>query len=118
MVTGTAEGLGVKSLGEDLGMKMRVAVWTDSDACRSVANRRGLGKLRHVEVKYLWVQDVVKEGRVEMRRVKGEYNIADHLPKPKRGAEMEWMIGEMGGVMVWSGGGSAQSNLGNAILAR
>jgi hypothetical protein len=45
VVTGTAEGLGVKALGEDMGMKMRVAVWTDSDACRSVANRRGLGKL-------------------------------------------------------------------------
>lgn len=36
MVTGGAEGL---------------RVWTDSSAAKAVANRRGLGKLRHVELK-------------------------------------------------------------------
>ena len=71
MVTGCAEGLGLQSLAEDLGWKTEVQLWTDSSAAKAISNRRGLGKLRHVELKWLWVQDVVKEGRVKLRTVKG-----------------------------------------------
>ena len=65
-------------------------------------------------MKYLWVQDVVREGRVEMRRVDGEDNVADHLTKPKSGMEMEVAVRDMGGEIVWreSGGGRVQKGLG------
>jgi hypothetical protein len=53
LVTGCAAGLGVQALAEDMGYDVEVKVWTDSNAGRSVASRRGLGKLRHVELKYL-----------------------------------------------------------------
>ena len=51
MVTGGAEGLGLQALAEDLGWEVKVRVWTDSSAAKAVANRRCLGKLRHVELK-------------------------------------------------------------------
>ena len=57
-VTGGAEGLGMQSLAEDLGWKVQVRIWTDSSAAKAVANRRGLGKLRYVELKWLCMQDV------------------------------------------------------------
>jgi hypothetical protein len=112
VVTGTAEGLGVQSLGVDMGIEMKVRVWTDSDASRSVASRRGVGKLRHVELKYLWVQEVVKSGRVTMKRVNGVDNVADHLTKPKMGGEMARMIQNMGGEVVWLEGGGRQQMTG------
>ncbi len=65
------EALGIQSLGVDLGVEVKGRVWTDSDTGRSVASRRGLGRLRHVELKYLWVQEVVRAGRVILKRVKG-----------------------------------------------
>ena len=40
---------------------------------RDVGNRRGLGKL-----KWLWVHGVVKEGRVKLKTVKSNENVADH----------------------------------------
>ena len=61
-----------------------------------MANRRGLGKLRHVELKWLWVQDMVKEGRVRLRTVKGEDNVADHLTKPKTRGEVEKLLESVG----------------------
>ena len=79
-----AEGLGMQSLAEDLGWKAEVCLLTDSSAAKAVGNRRGLGKLRQVELKWLWVQDVVKEGRVKLKTVRGTENVADHLSKPKR----------------------------------
>ena len=53
MVTGCADGLGLRSLAEDLGWRAVVRLWTDCSAAKAVANRRGLGKLRHVESKWL-----------------------------------------------------------------
>jgi hypothetical protein len=96
MVTGCAEGLGMQSLAEDLGWRMDVRIWTDSSAAKAVETRRGLGKLRHVELKWLWVQDMVKEGRVKLRTVRGDENVADHLTKPKTRAEVEWLLEKVG----------------------
>ena len=53
IVTGSAEGLGMQSLAIDLGWKFQVVVHTDSSTAKSVAGRRGLGRMRHVELKYL-----------------------------------------------------------------
>jgi hypothetical protein len=62
-----------------------------------VANRRGLGKLRHVELKWLWMQDMVKEGRILLKTVRGEENVADHLTKPKSRVEVEELLRRVGG---------------------
>jgi hypothetical protein len=97
MVTGGAEGLGMQALAEDLGWTVKVRVWTDSSAAKAVANRRGLGKLRHVELKWLWMQDMVKEGRILLKTVRGEENVADHLTKPKSRVEVEELLRRIGG---------------------
>ena len=54
VVTGAAEGLGMQSLMADLGVTTQVRVWTHSNAVKAIASRRGLGKTRHVELRYLW----------------------------------------------------------------
>ena len=87
----------MQSLAEDLGWKVQVRIWTDSSAAKAVANRRGLGKLRDVELKWLWMQDVVKEGRIQLKTAKGNENIADHLTKPKSRAEIEALLERVGG---------------------
>ena len=63
VVTGAAQGLGIQSVMADLGVSTQVRVWTDSNAVKATASRRGLGKTRHVELKYLRLQDVTKSGR-------------------------------------------------------
>ena len=96
MVTVCAEGLGMQSLAEDLGRKAEIWLLTDSSAAKAIGNRRGLGKLRHVELKWLWVQDIVKEGRVKLKTVKG----TDHLTKPKNKAEVEELLRKVGAELV------------------
>ena len=97
VVTGSAEGLGMQSLLMDLGWTVKVRIWTDSNTAKSVASRRGLGKLRHVELKYLWVQESVKRGRIQMRKVWGEKNVADHLTKDKMRWEYRQLLKDVGG---------------------
>ena len=65
----------------DMGLKMRVRVSTDASAAKGIASRRGLGKIRHIEVHQLWVQDKVAEGEIKIRKVDGKANLADLLTK-------------------------------------
>ncbi len=67
----------MQALAGDLGWTVKVRVWTDSSAAKAVANRRGLGKLRHVELKWLWMQDMFKEGRIQLKTVRGDEHVAD-----------------------------------------
>ena len=47
----------MQSMMADLGVTTQVRVWTDSSAANAIASRRGLKKTRHVELKYLWLQE-------------------------------------------------------------
>ena len=77
-----AEGLGLVALMRDLGWRPSLTVWLDSSAAKSMASRMGLGRLRHVEVKELWLQQAVRSKRLELRTVRGAVNPADWLTKP------------------------------------
>ena len=34
----------------------------DSDAGRALANRLGVGKMRHIQIRWLWLQERIREG--------------------------------------------------------
>ena len=82
-VSAAAEALGFQSLMKDLGIDLKIRIWTDSSAAKSVASRTGIGKLRHLDVKMLWVQQKVRSRALYMRKIKGTDNPADLMTKPK-----------------------------------
>ena len=41
----------------DMDVDMNVRIMTDSSAALGVSRRRGLGKLRHVELSQLWLHE-------------------------------------------------------------
>ena len=88
VVKAAAEGLGVQALACDLGWELGVRVLTDSSAAKSICSRRGVGKLRHVEVRFFWIQEAVRRGRIQMGWIRGTSNPADVLTKCKTQAEM------------------------------
>ncbi len=81
-------GFGVRSLLSDLGLEV-VQVNTDSSAARSTASRRGAGRVRHVEVRALWVQDKVNKTELSIIKVRGEDNVAVALTKHVDKAKLE-----------------------------
>ncbi len=52
--------IGIKSTFKHLGWEVEVQVNTNSSAARSISSRRGAGRVRHVEVRELWVQERVR----------------------------------------------------------
>lgn len=83
MAKGAAEALGMKAVLEDLGWTVHIRIWTDSSAAKSIASRTGLGKTRHIEVQYLWIQDFVRKPFIHVKKIPGDDNIADLMTKPK-----------------------------------
>ena len=57
MVKCSAELLGVRSMLRDLGVETSGVVYADSSAALAIAKRKGAGKLRHINVSSLWVQE-------------------------------------------------------------
>ena len=54
---------------------------TDSSAAKGIASCIGLGKVRHVEVSQLWLQQKVRNREIKVVKVKGGENLADALTK-------------------------------------
>ena len=65
----------------DLERKVEILVHTDAEAAKGIASRMGLGKTRHIDVHYLWVQERVRSGDLILQKVKGTENPADLMTK-------------------------------------
>ena len=84
LVDGATRVLGVQAAARELGIEAEDVVLemhTDSSSAKSLASRRGLGRVRHIEVRWLWLQQAVAEGRFRLRKVLGVVNPADVCTK-------------------------------------
>jgi hypothetical protein len=100
LVKASAEALGVQSIAKDLGWEFKVRIWIDSSAAKSMASRIGMGRVRHLEVRFLWVQEAVKKRRLVLRKILGTINPADILTKPKTAKEIAEQVERLGGILV------------------
>ena len=70
---GSSVGLGIREILRELNCeceKIRVRIKTDASAAKGIACRRGLGKVRHIEVTQLWVQEKVQKNEIEVEKIK------------------------------------------------
>ena len=71
----------IQSIIKDMALPIKLQTCTDSSAAKGIASRRGLGKVRHIEVNQLWVQEIVADGSIELTKVDGASNLPDVLTK-------------------------------------
>ena len=81
MVKGASVALGLIGMLSDFGCDMNVVLRTDSSAAKGIGSRRGLGKVRHIELSQLWLQEKVTTGTVQIMKIAGVDNLSDSLTK-------------------------------------
>ena len=84
MVEGALRVKNLQTIGAEIGMQgldNAILLKTDSSAAKSFAARRGLGKMRHMEARYLWLQTEVLKQTVVVCKFRGDENPADLLTK-------------------------------------
>ena len=77
-----SEPRGVESMMRDLGFAVKPVLNIDSKATEHILHRQGIGKLKHIEVAYLWVQDEIRSQRMRVHRIRSEENVANLGAKP------------------------------------
>ena len=81
IVKGAAQSLGFQALLGDMGVKRKITIKTDASAAKGIAYRRGLGKIKHLEVSQLWLQDKISRKEFDVVKIDGKINRADALTK-------------------------------------
>lgn len=56
---------------------MEAVVQSDSSAARGIASRIGSGKLRHLQIRDLWIQEKTRNGEIKLEKQKSEDNTSD-----------------------------------------
>ena len=89
VVKGASEALGLRSLARDLGLDVSIELHTDSSAALGICRRTGIGRVRHLAVGQLWVQERLRAGEFRLYKVGGAENPADLLTKHLAAASVE-----------------------------
>ena len=87
-----ANGLGAWSLLSDMGLTLDIRVYTDATTGKSIASRRGLGKVRHISVNELWIQELVQNKSITIVKIKNKFNPSDMLTKHLTRSEVEMIM--------------------------
>ena len=82
LVSMVSEALGDQSILKDYGIRIPIDIHMDATAGAAIGARRGLGRVKHIDTAFLWVQDVVGKRLVHIRKVDTKDNVADILTKP------------------------------------
>ena len=77
----TAELLGIKSMMADWGRSKAGVLYADTTVALGIAQRKEVGKLRHININTLWVQEVQDREGVTYRKVLGTGIPADLMTK-------------------------------------
>ena len=77
ILDGSARGILTKHMYEEMGRNINIDVETDSTAAIGMCSRTGVGKTRHIQVRWLWIQDAIRDKVVRLRKVSGTENVAD-----------------------------------------
>ena len=86
MVDAVLKAKWMATVAQEMGFKImmgKLVLGTDSSATKSFVSRRGLGKMRHIEIEIwdLWLQKEVMGGLVKVVKIPGEDNAADLMTK-------------------------------------
>ena len=92
LVKASAEAIGLTQLAASWGLVFDANVHVDSSAALAVVHRRGCGKLRHVRIGHLWVQELASEELVSFMKVRGTANPADLMTKHLPGKVLDRLI--------------------------
>ena len=67
----------------------RIELYTDSSSARQFCHKRGVGRMKHLDIRALWLQDAINSNLAVVRKIPRSENIADLLTHPPSALELE-----------------------------
>lgn len=95
MAEGTSRAMGLHTMLEEMLPRVeleRIVVCTDSSVAKSWAATRGLGRMRHLEVKLLRLQESAHRGKILLVKVEPATNAAGAIAKFLSACELRGLL--------------------------
>ena len=108
IVTGATESIYMQTLLSELDYQVGIRIRTDSSAAAAFAQKPGLGKLKHIQLREAFLKDLVSEGVIVLEKVRGTANCSNVLTKPVQAAELEQ---DLAGVSTFEVGTQAEVHM-------
>ena len=96
MTKAASQTIGLMSLAADFGEELAGEVRSDASAAIGIIHRKGLGKVRHIDVQDLWLQEKVARKELEVTKVPGAQNPADMMTKHITGEATKENLSRLG----------------------
>ena len=81
MVKCASEIFGIKSALSDWGINLTATMKSDASAALGIIQRQGLGKVRHIDCSFLYVQQIAAKKLLALEKIPGTKNPADLCTK-------------------------------------
>ena len=81
LVSCIAQSMAEQTTACDLGLQLSVRIMMDATAGIAIASRRGLGKVKHVDNQFLWVQEMIQNGKIQVTKKHTSEMLADVMTK-------------------------------------
>ena len=94
------ESIGLISMCKELGWSLKARLMVDASAALGVAQRLGVGRIRHLETGALWLQEQELRKVLSMNKVPGSSNCADAMTKNVSREVLERHIEGMSGFFL------------------
>ena len=79
----------------DLGRQARMQLHLDATAAKGIIERRGLSKVRHIDVNVLWLQETCARRDIPLEKIAGEEHCSDMMTKHLTAAKVEKNLNKM-----------------------
>ena len=96
LIRATSEGLGMQAMMQGFDLTARLKVKGDAVAAMGMVKRQGLGRVRHLAVADLWIQQKAKEGSVKFEKLPGAENTSDIMTKAVEADVLEKHVTALG----------------------
>ena len=104
-------------MARDLGVELKIVIEVDATTGKSVATKRGLQGIRHMDTKYLWVQQRVANDEFVVKKIPRSINTGDFMTHH---ADSRNQVVKLMGMMCYerkSGSSKSELKLANDILS-
>ena len=82
LIKAAGVSIGIQAIASELGIELgAIEVNSDASAAIGISNRIGSGKVRHIELTQLWLQEKVSQKTIVLNKVGTDEHVADAFTK-------------------------------------
>ena len=98
--TAASEANHIQALFLACGQHVNIHLRSDSSGAIGVASRRGVQRLRHLDVRFLWLQAETANKNIRISKVRGPVNVADANTEPADKRSLEFCRSKIGFIEI------------------